>query len=313
MPKRRGASLLVALLLVASFVLAACGGGGQQAQEGQSGQEGQPQAKDPEELVMGFVPSQNATTLQETAEPLGEMLSKELGIPVEVFVSTNFIGLVEAMAAEQVHIGFLNPFAYVIAKDRGDPVEVMFKTVRQGKDSYRAQIFVHADSGITDLQQLKGKKFAFVDPASTSGYLFAAHVLKRNGIDPEKDIQPVMAGSHDAAVLSVYNRQTDAGASFEDARTLLQKDYPDVMDKVKVIAYSDPIPNDTISVVSWLSDDLKRRIHDAFVKIAQTEEGKKVLFDIYEIEGLTDAQDDDFDIIRSVAKDMGIDLEELAD
>src|SRR5690606_1868054 len=130
-------------------------------------------------------------------------------------------------------------------KDRGDPVEVMFKSVRHGSDTYRAQIFVHADSGINDVQQLKGKKFAFVDPASTSGYLFAAHALKKAGIDPEKDIQPVMAGSHDGAVLSVYNKQTDAGASFEDARTLLQKDYPDVMAKVKVIAYRDPIPNAT--------------------------------------------------------------------
>ncbi|WP_242822534.1 phosphate/phosphite/phosphonate ABC transporter substrate-binding protein [Thermaerobacter marianensis] len=303
--RRRGA-MVMAVVLAAAFLLSACGGGNQP--EG-----GATARQDPDKLVMGFVPSQNATTLQETAKPLGDMLSQELGIPVEVFVSTNFIGLVEAMANEQVHIGFLNPFAYVIAKDRGDPVEVMFKSVRHGSDSYRAQIFVHADSGISDLQQLKGKKFAFVDPASTSGYLFAAHVLKRNGIDPEKDIQPIMAGSHDGAVLSVYNRQTDAGASYEDARTLVQKDYPDVLDKVKVIAYSDPIPNDTISVVSWLSDDLKKRIHDAFVKIAETEEGKQVLFDIYEIEGLTDAQDSDFDIIRSVAKDMGINLEELAD
>ena len=303
--RRRGATVL-AVLLAAAFLLSACGGGNQP--EG-----GETAKQDPDKLVMGFVPSQNATTLQETAKPLGDMLSQELGIPVEVFVSTNFIGLVEAMANEQVHIGFLNPFAYVIAKDRGDPVEVMFKSVRHGSDSYRAQIFVHADSGITDLQQLKGKKFAFVDPASTSGYLFAAHVLKKNGIDPEKDIQPVMAGSHDGAVLSVYNKQTEAGASFEDARTLLQKDYPDVTDKVKVIAYSDPIPNDTISVASWLSDDLKQKIHDAFVKIAETEDGKKVLFDIYEIEGLTDAKDSDFDIIRNVAKDMGINLEELAD
>ncbi|QIA27862.1 phosphate/phosphite/phosphonate ABC transporter substrate-binding protein [Thermaerobacter sp. PB12/4term] len=303
MPKRKAASILVALLLVAALVLSACGGGNQQAEE----------PKDPDKLVMGFVPSQNATTLQETAEPLGKMLSDELGIPVEVFVSTNFIGLVEAMANEQVHIGFLNPFAYVIAKDRGDPVEVMFKSVRHGNDSYRAQIFVRADSGIDDVQGLKGKKFAFVDPASTSGYLFAAHYLLKNGIDPEKDIEAIMAGSHDGAVLSVYNGQTDGGASFEDARTLLKDDYPDVMDKVKVIAYTDPIPNDTISVASWLSDDLKKRIHDAFAKIAQTEEGKKVLFDIYEIEGLTDAKDSDFDIIRNVAKDMGINLEELAD
>ncbi len=265
MPKRKAASILVALLLVAAFVLSACGGGNQQA-EG---------PKDPDKLVMGFVPSQNATTLQETAEPLGKMLSDELGIPVEVFVSTNFIGLVEAMANEQVHIGFLNPFAYVIAKDRGDPVEVMFKSVRHGNDSYRAQIFVRADSGINDVQGLKGKKFAFVDHASTSGYLFAAHYLLKNGIDPEKDIEAIMAGSHDGAVLSVYNGQTDGGASFEDARTLLKDDYPDVMDKVKVIAYTDPIPNDTISVASWLSDDLKKRIHDALPRLPRRKRARR--------------------------------------
>ncbi|HVH30669.1 MAG TPA: PhnD/SsuA/transferrin family substrate-binding protein, partial [bacterium] len=117
------------------------------------------------------------------------------------------------------------------------------------------------------------------------------------GYDPDKFFgQTVFAGSHPNVILAIYRGQVDGGTTFEDARTTVQRQFPDVLDKVKPIAWTDPIPNDTWSVSASLPPDLKAKIKDRLLRIAQTVEGKDALKGLYEIEGLaatvelTDAQ-----------------------
>ena len=55
----------------------------------------------PKELTVQFVPSQNADTLEAKAKPLEKLLSKKLGIPVKVSVSTNYNTIVEAMKSKK--------------------------------------------------------------------------------------------------------------------------------------------------------------------------------------------------------------------
>lgn len=60
-------------------------------------------------LKMGFVPMKDGDTLIESVEPLTEMLSKELGIKVEGFTATNYVGVVEGLGSGQVDFGFIPP------------------------------------------------------------------------------------------------------------------------------------------------------------------------------------------------------------
>lgn len=261
-------------------------------------------AERPNRLVMGFVPSQNADQLAETAKPLADMLAKELGIPVDAFVSAQYIGLAEAMASRQVDIGFLNSFNYVLTHDQLGAAEVILKSVRNGNHSYRAQFFTRAGSGIESVADLKGKTVAFVDAASTSGYLFPVDYMMTLGIDPDTDLTPRFVGGHDNAILAVYRGDVDAGVSFEDARTLVVNEYPDVMEKVQVIGYTDWIPNDTVSVRPGLDVGLALEIQRAFLRIAETPEGVEVLRAIYNIDGFAPALDSDYDVVRRVAAMM---------
>jgi len=238
-------------------------------------------------LVIVFVPSTQTEAIIFSGGQIARMLTVSLGIPVEAVVSTSFTAAVEAMCAGRADIGALNPFSYVLAHEKCG-VEVAAISVRFGLPYYRAQISVRADSGITKVEQLRGKRFAFVDPASTSGYLFPAAMLKKLGYDPDKFFgQTVFAGSHPNVILALYRGQVDGGATFEDARTNVQRQFPDVLDKVKPIAYTDPIPNDTWSVSARLPAELKAKIRDRLLRIAQTPEGKDALKGLYDIEGLT--------------------------
>lgn len=270
-------------------------------------------------IKMAFVPSLDSQKVLGNAQPLAEALTAETGLYFDVSVPTSYTAVIEAMGASQVDVGWLAPFAYVLARDKHG-VEVILAAVRQGSKTYRSQIVARADSGIKSLQDLNGKKFAFVDAASASGFLFPNALLASKGIDYRTHFsETINAGGHDKVVIAVYNGQVDAGATFgnsveggspTDARTLVATTFPDVLDKVKPIAITDPIPNDTVSVRKGLDREIVKKIQAGLLKLSGTEQGQKLLKDLYNINGLAEASDRDYNPVRSAAKALNLDLEE---
>jgi len=253
-------------------------------------------------LTMVFVPSRETDIVLFSGQQLGRMLSVALGVPVEAVVSTSFTAAIEAMCAGRADIGALNPFSYVLAHEKCG-VEVAAVSVRLGLPFYRAQISARADANINKIEDLRGKRFAFVDPASTSGYLFPAAMLKKMGYDPDRFFsQTVFAGSHPNVILAIYRGQVDGGSTFEDARTNVQAQFPDVMQKVKVLGYTNPIPNDTWSLSVKLNPALRAKIKDRLLRIAATPDGKEALRNLYSIEGLTDK----VELTEAQVKELGI-------
>ena len=270
-------------------------------------------------LVMAFVPSGEARTILESGNRISHLLEMATGYRFESVVATSYAGVIEAMGANRADIGWLNTFSYVIAHQKYG-VEVRLVTVRFGLPYYRAEIITPAASGINTLADLRGKRFAFVDPASTSGYLFPVAGLKKAGYDPQKFFgQTIFAGSHNNVVLAVYQGRVDAGAVFEDARGSVQKTLPDVMQKIKVVWKSDPIPNDTVSFRKGLPDDVKAKVANALLRFSQTPAGLDALKSLYEIEALADynllvtkykvktpSLDAFFDPVRDVQRFVGL-------
>lgn len=319
---------LMALTLALSLaVLAGCGGSKPTTETKKettpaAAPAAAPAPKKPEKLVIGFVPSQDAAGIESKVQPMNDYLSKALGIPVTSFVGTNFMGVIEAMGSEKVDVGFLNPLGYVLAN--GDyQTQVVLKTMRKGSGTYRSQLTARKADNIpvcdaakdakcaATFAALKGKKIAFVDAASTSGYLFPASFMKGAGIDMEKGkffSDVIMAGQHDAAAKLVLNGGADASWTFEDVRDNLVKDTPDVKDKLIPVAFTAPIPNDTVSVRKGLPADFVAQFKKAMLDYAATDDGKKVLKDLYTIDGFVDGNDADYNVVRNMAKDMGVDI-----
>jgi phosphonate transport system substrate-binding protein len=300
-------------------------------------------AEMPDELVLGFVPSREAGQLVEDIQPLAEFLTEELGIPVEGVVSNDYTGLVTAMESGQAHMGFLPPYGMVQAVDRAD-AEIVLQSARFGSTTYHTQFFTNdpdkyctdepventrmADDeeltflncngtdrafddspegpiGIEALENVEaGTTVSFVEQTSASGYIFPATVFLTQGIDPESDIDPVFAGSHDNSVVTVCDGTAEVGVSFDDARTEPVTDC-DVAANVVVFAYGPEIPNDGVAVAGDLPDELKQQIKDALLAFAETEEGATVLDEIYNITGFGDPNLDSLEIVRQAVEDLG--------
>lgn len=272
----------------------------------------------PKELKVQFVPSQNAETLEAKAKPLEKLLGDKLGITVKVSVSTDYNVVIEAMASKQVDIGFLPPSNYVVAHDNRKAADLLVQATRLGVDDatgqptkdlvdfYKSEILVKADSPIKTVADLKGKKMGWQGVTSAAGYVYPGFVLKKAGVDPVKDVTGVQFQGHDKAVIALLNGQVDAVGVFQDIRTNMLKDYPDVFKQTRVLSYSDKIPNDTIAVRSDMDAAWKKKITDAFIAIGNDPEGQKVIFDVYSHKGYVASNDSKFDIVRNVNKEMGL-------
>lgn len=264
-------------------------------------------------LTVQFVPSQNADTLEAKAKPLEKLLSDELGIPVSVSVSTDYNTIIEAMASKKVDVGFLPPTAYVLAKEKG-AADVILQAQRYGVDDttgapttdlvdfYKSMIIVKKDSPIKTVEDLKGKKIAYQNVTSSAGFVWPAAKLMDAGIDPLKDIQALTVKGHDQGVIAVLNGDVDAAAIFQDARNVVKKDYPTVFEDTRVLAFTEPIPNDTVAVRSDMNPDWKSKIQEAFINIGKNEEGHKIIKEIYSHEGYVKSDDKVFDIVREYGK-----------
>lgn len=257
----------------------------------------------PRELILGLVPSLEAEALVDNLQPLTDHLSAELGIPVRSFVPMDYTGLVEAMGAGRADIGMLPPFAAMLGQRRYDLQPILI-SVRDGEIGYRTQwltndatvcdatpeadangmLFCHGD-----IDQVRGATVAFTDPNSTSGYLFPALQLLDAGIDPEADVRGLYVGGHDAAVLAVRAGNVRFGVSYDDARSMVRPQYPDVGQRVIRFNHAPMIPNDGVTLRPGLPEDLRAALAAAFMSLEAKQQHlpreQRVLRILYDIDG----------------------------
>jgi phosphonate transport system substrate-binding protein len=259
-----------------------------------------------------FVPSREGEEVTTAAEGVADLLNEKTGLFFETFVATDYTAAIEALCADpaRAHMGSLATFALITAADRGC-AEPALVASRRGSLTYTGQIIAGADTGIETLADISGKTFCAVEPSSTSGWIIPSVMLRAAGLDIENDVEVTYAGGHDAAVLGVYNGDCDAGASFVDARTLIEADHPDVMEKVNVVEVSIEIPNDGVQFANSFDPEMKQQIADALLEIAATEEGAAALNAAYQWDGLEAHGNEFYDPFRQLLDAAGISAEEL--
>src|SRR3989344_2327171 len=288
----------IIFLVFVVLVLAGC-----QTQEAKTTDKGEIKV-----LKMGLIPADDAEEMLRDYEPIRTYLSEELGIPVEIQVTSDYTAAIEAMRAKHIDMAWFGPFSYIIAANVAG-AEVMANGVRRdtGQSTYKSVIVTRADSGIKTLEDLKGKSFAFVDPASTSGNLIPRKMLIESGIDPDRDFSAVFyAGTHNAVELAVANGKVDAGADSDTSYDRMVK-AGEIDPKVNVVVYkSSPIPGSPIVIRKDLPQELKDRARQALVNMDQQT--------IHEVSGWGDIEryvevsDSDYDVIRDTAKLLGMDV-----
>ena len=301
MNTKRVLTLVLIVGLLATGLLTSCA-----PKESELGSEENP-------IIWAFVPSGEMERVAGGAQTVADLLTEETGLYFDTSVATEYAGVIEAMCSDppEAHMGSLATFAYVLAADRGC-AEAELVSVRYGSPTYNGQIIVRADSGISALTDLAGKTFCRPDPLSTSGWIIPNLSLRAAGINPESDLAEIVdAGSHDAVVAAVYNGDCDAGATYVDARGTVEEDYADVMDVVTIIEVTEDIPNDGVQFVPSISEEMRAKIVDGLLAIAETEAGQEALDTAYQWAALAKHDDTFYDPFRQVLQAAGMNIDDL--
>jgi phosphonate transport system substrate-binding protein len=336
--KRTCVFLLVALLLtVTSIQLAAA--------QGDLGTEENP-------IQVYFVPSTEAQTIVAGGEVMATALEEATGLQFEVFVPTSYAATVEAMcAAPESSMGFIPAAGYVIANNRCG-VDVAAAAVRRGWNVYWSAYIVRRDSDIYTFGDLEGRSWAYPDSASTSGYIVPAVELAAAGIEPgerveagghNQVVQAVYSGEAEFGT-TFYSPPVVPGAPWSigdnpepydltvdesrigedgnlyvgdlrilDARANIRDTAPDVVDQVRILRLSAPIPNDTLSFGPEFPEELRQQILDALYAFAETEAWEQSIGsqDFYDWSGLAPITDADYDPVRAQFEFLGLTEEDV--
>lgn len=263
-----------------------------------------------------FVPSVDAKVIEEGSKVFKTWLEANTPYKYEISIPQSFIAVVEAFGSKRADVASINTFGYILANDKYQ-AEAKLTVLRHGLATYQSQFITKVDSPIKTLKDFEGKKIAFVDPASTTGFLLPKKVLNDKGIKPSQEI---FAMKHDSVISMIYQGQADGGATFysppsggeiQDARRLVKTQYPDVEKKIRIVELSEHIPNDPIVFRKDLPEDVKKTIVEAFLKFVQTPEGKETFEKVYGVTDLKAATDADYDSVRAMLKALGKKADEM--
>jgi phosphate/phosphite/phosphonate ABC transporter binding protein len=258
------------------------------------------------ELRFGFTPVLGQSQTKAEFEPLMAYLSDAIGQRVVLYVAKDYGDLRTQMESGAVDIGSFSPFAYVDAA-RGRKVRIIAQSLIEGSGTYRGIIVARRDSGLKSLADLAGKRFAFVDPKSASGYVYPRAMLLEKGIRPETGFSEVIfSGDHNKVIADVLNRRADGGATYDGAIGIAKAAGARTGD-LAILASTDPIPHDAIAVRSGLDAMLVQKIQAALVDLERSGAGRGIIAGSKKgLTGFAIAADSLYDPVRRTAKAAGM-------
>jgi phosphonate transport system substrate-binding protein len=302
---------------VSALVLAGCSGSDSKSDEKNA-------QGFPDTIQLAGVPSENSADLKASYEPLIKLLEKETGSKVEFVQASDYAGVVEGMIAGNVDLAFFGPFAYVVAGLNGAKITPLGAVIgEKGEEpGYQSYAIAKADNGaINGLPDFAGKKVCFVDPGSTSGFLYPTAGLIEEGViksgseaDISAAVTPIYAGAHDASVLAVNSGDCDAGFAQDSMvdSTLIEKG--DLQPgAVKTVWKSEMIAGSVFAANDSLGPEAIEKLTKIFTEKANAEvleqegfcEGDGCLITDERAWGVVAASDSDYDCVRKVCEVTG--------
>ena len=267
--------------------------------------------KEEKVIKMGFVPLKNSEKLVEDLKPISDYLSERLGVKVEAFTASNYIGVVEGLGSGSVDFGIIPPFSSLLAQKQSNAKPILTSKGKTGKPGYTAELYVRKDSGIKSLQDVKGKKVACVDPSSSSGYIYPGAMLVNAGLNLDKDISYQFSGGHDKSLQLLLNKDVDVIATFDGVEDRYAKDFPQAKTDIQKLATSDMIPGIMVTTSSKMDKELQEKLEKALRDIEKDPKMKEMFTKMFSITGFTDVDQDAYKKVEATAKVMNVDLDKV--
>ena len=243
------------------------------------------------ELKLGVIPFKTPRVVREFYMPLASYLSDHLGMNVRVLTARSFEEFMEDVYAHKYDIIVLGSSFYFKAHDKAG-----YQAIARGYPPFHAGIIVLRSSGVTHLEQLKGKSLAAITQISRGGYRLQKKALLKKGVDPEQDMAVTFKGDNDAVIFSVLGGEYVAGAIRLDAlqRPLFAK----IKDTLRIIYKSPAIPQFPFAVRAEMDPALRQKIVNALTSLSMEQPQTAAILKDFHLTGIEEVNNDVLDHLR---------------
>lgn len=208
---------------------------------------------------------------------LMEHIGERLGRPVELKQRRTYQEVNDMLGTGKLDAALLCSGTYVHAR-RQYGVELLAVPVIRGSPTYHSYLIVHASGDATSLADLKGKRFAFTDPLSTSGYLYPMYALVTAGQRPATYFaKTLFTYSHDNSVEAVAEGVVDGAGVDSLIYNYLKISNPTLVARTRLIARSPPLGSPPVAVPKGLPRETKRALREVFLTLDRDPGGQAIL------------------------------------
>ena len=230
-------------------------------------------------FVIGLIPEHNIFSQKKRYEPLAAYLTKKTGLKVELAILPRYGNIIDNFTAGNLDGAFFGSFTAALAHKKMNIDALARPEYSNGVSSYHGLIFVRKDSGITNVNDMKGKRFAFVDNATTAGWLLPMYYFKVNGIEDYRTLlqEIYFTGTHEGAIYDVLDKKADIGAAKNTVFDRLADTDQRVSQELLILAKSPDVPANGLCVRKDLDDTVKANLKETLLNMDQDQEGREVL------------------------------------
>ncbi|UCE78480.1 MAG: phosphate/phosphite/phosphonate ABC transporter substrate-binding protein [Nitrospiraceae bacterium] len=262
-----------------------------------------------DKILIGLIPEMNVFKQMERFRPLAQFLSKETGVTVKLTILSRYGNIIERFTNEKMDGAFFGSFTGAMAIQKLGLVPIARPVNLDGASTYHAHIYTRKESGIKSVKDMKGKKMAFVEKATTAGYIFPLAYLKENGVDNIGTFfsEYFFAGSHDASLVAVLDGKADIGASKNTVFEWVKEQDPRVDQEIVILAESAKVPSNGLLVRKGLDRGIIDKLKQSLLNLDSSSEGKEVLKK-FRAQKFIETTVDDYKPVFVSAEKAGIDL-----
>ncbi len=260
-------------------------------------------------LQIGLIPERNIFEQKRRYRSLAIYLEKNIEMDVELKVLSRYGNLINNFVSLDLEAAFFGSFTGALAQTKLGVEPLARPEYLDGSSTYHGLIFVRKDSGISNANDMKGKRFAFVDKATTAGWLLPIHYFKVQGIGDHRDWleESYFAGSHEGVIHDVLDKKADIGAAKNTVFEMLAREDARVSNELVVIAKSPVVPENALCVRPGLDPSVKAKLLEALLRMDRDEEGKEVLREFGAARFIPTTKEDYAPVFR-FASEIGLDL-----
>ncbi|MGE5892887.1 MAG: phosphate/phosphite/phosphonate ABC transporter substrate-binding protein [bacterium] len=262
-----------------------------------------------EEILIGLIPEMNVFSQMERFKALGDYITEKTGIKIHFTILSRYGNIINTFEGKKLDGAFFGSFTGAMAVAKLD-LEPLARPVNlDGLSTYHGLLFVRKDSGIRNIKGMKGKRMAFVERATTAGYLFPIAYLKEHGVTKINNFfrEHYYSGSHDAAIYAVLNREADIGAAKNTIYNIIKQKQPRIDKELLILAESPKVPSNGLCVRKSMPDWMKKKLKETLLNIDKDKKGQEALKKFYAL-GFIETTASDYRPVFELAEKAGIDI-----